>query len=77
MCLPRLKSSGAWSRTSFVKIGNVTGNHWAQQMFDIEEHQAGLDWLLEISHHGCRKVSYAVAGNPNAPGVLKHIQREL
>jgi len=41
-------------------MGTVTGNHWAQPMFDIEEHQARLDWLLEISPHGRRKVSYAV-----------------
>ena len=24
----------------------VTGNHWAGQMLDVEEHQAALDWLL-------------------------------
>jgi hypothetical protein len=36
----------------------VTGNHWAGQMFDIEEHQAALDWLLALSPHGQKKVPF-------------------
>jgi hypothetical protein len=38
----------------------VTGNHWAGRMLDIEEHQAGLDWLLTLSPHGQRKVPFTV-----------------
>ena len=26
----------------------VTGDHWRNQMFNIEEHQADLDWLLAL-----------------------------
>jgi hypothetical protein len=40
----------------------VTGNHWAGQMLDIEEHQADVDWLLTLSPHGQRKVPFTVAG---------------
>ena len=40
----------------------VTGNHWAGQMLDIEEHQADLDWLLALSPHGQKKVGFAVEG---------------
>lgn len=34
----------------------VTGNHWAGQMLDVEEHQADLDWMLARSPHGQKKV---------------------
>ncbi len=34
----------------------VTGDHWAGQMLDVEEHQAALDWLLALSPHGEKKV---------------------
>jgi hypothetical protein len=40
----------------------VTGNHWAGEMLDIEEHQADLDWLLSLSPHGHRKVPFTVQG---------------
>ena len=40
----------------------VTGNHWAGQMLDIEEHQADLDWLLALSPHGHKKVPFIVPG---------------
>jgi putative DNA primase/helicase len=40
----------------------VTGNHWAGQMFDVEEHQSDLDWLLALSPHGQRKVPFTVEG---------------
>jgi hypothetical protein len=40
----------------------VTGNHWAGQMLDIEEHQAALDWLLALSPHGQKKVAFTVMG---------------
>lgn len=40
----------------------VTGNHWACQMFDVEEHQADLDWLLALSPHGQKKVPFTVEG---------------
>ena len=38
----------------------VTGNHWAGQMFDVEEHQAALDWLLALSPHGQKKVPFTL-----------------
>lgn len=38
----------------------VTGNHWAGQMLDIEEHQAALDWLLGLSPHGQKKVPFTL-----------------
>jgi len=40
----------------------VTGNHWAGQMCDVEEHQADLDWLLTLSPHGHRKVPFNAEG---------------
>jgi hypothetical protein len=40
----------------------VTGNHWAGRMFDVEEHQADLDWLLALSPHGEKKVPFTVEG---------------
>ena len=40
----------------------VTGNHWAGQMFDVEEHQADLDGLLALSPHGQKKVPFTVEG---------------
>jgi hypothetical protein len=40
----------------------ATGNHWAGQMLDVEEHQADLDWLLADSPHGQRKVPFTVKG---------------
>jgi hypothetical protein len=40
----------------------VTGNHWAGQMFEVEEHQADLDWLLALSPHGQKKVPFTVEG---------------
>jgi hypothetical protein len=40
----------------------VTGNHWAGQMFNVEEHQADLDWLLALSPHGHKKVPSTVEG---------------
>lgn len=40
----------------------VTGNHWAGQMLDVEEHQADLDWLLGLSLHGQKKVPFTVEG---------------
>ena len=40
----------------------VTGNHWAGQMLDVEEHQADLDWLLALSPHGQKKVPFTVPG---------------
>ena len=40
----------------------VTGNPWAGQMYDIEEHQAALDWLLALSPHGQKKVPFSVKG---------------
>jgi putative transposase len=45
-----------------ARFFTVTGNHWAGQMLDIEEHQADLDWLLTLSPHGHRKVPFTVAG---------------
>ncbi len=30
----------------------VTGDLWAGQLLDVEEHQADLDWLLALSPHG-------------------------
>ena len=36
----------------------VTGNHWAGQMLDVEEHQSDLDWLLTLSPHGQKKVPF-------------------
>ncbi len=38
----------------------VTGNHWAGQMLDVEEHQAALDWLLALSPHGQKKVPFTL-----------------
>ena len=38
----------------------VTGNHWAGQMLDVEEHQADLDWLPALSPHGQKKVPFTV-----------------
>jgi hypothetical protein len=38
----------------------VTGNHWAGHMFDVEEHQADLDWLLALSPHGQKKVPFTL-----------------
>jgi len=40
----------------------VTGNHWAGQMLEIEEHQGDLDWLLALSPHGHKKVPFTVQG---------------
>jgi Primase C terminal 1 (PriCT-1) len=40
----------------------VTGNHWAGQMLEIDEHQNDLDWLLALSPHGHKKVPYVVEG---------------
>jgi hypothetical protein len=40
----------------------VTGNHWAGQMLDVEEHQVDLDWLLALSPHGQTKVPFTVEG---------------
>lgn len=40
----------------------VTGNHWAGQLLDVEEHQADLDWLLALSPHGHKKVPFTVEG---------------
>ena len=40
----------------------VTGNHWAGPMYEIEEHQADLEWLLTLSPHGSRKVPFTVTG---------------
>jgi putative DNA primase/helicase len=40
----------------------VTGDHWAGQLLDVEEHQADLDWLLELSPHGQKKVPFIVQG---------------
>ena len=40
----------------------VTGNPWAGQMLDIEEHQADLDWLLALSPHGDKKVPFTLEG---------------
>lgn len=40
----------------------VTGNHWAGQMLDVEEHQVNLDWLLGLSPHGQKKVPFTVEG---------------
>jgi hypothetical protein len=40
----------------------VTGNHWAGQMLDVEEHQADLDWLLALSPHGQKKAPFTVEG---------------
>lgn len=40
----------------------VTGNHWAGQMLDVEEHQADVDWLLALSPHGQKKVPFTVEG---------------
>ncbi|MBZ5581438.1 MAG: primase C-terminal domain-containing protein [Acidobacteriia bacterium] len=38
----------------------VTGNHWAGQMLDVEEHQAALEWLLALSPHGQKKVPFTL-----------------
>ena len=38
----------------------ATGNHWAGQVLDVEEHQAALDWLLALSPHGQKKVPFAL-----------------
>jgi hypothetical protein len=38
----------------------VTGNYWAGQRLDVEEHQAALDWLLARSTHGQRKVPFTL-----------------
>jgi hypothetical protein len=38
----------------------VTGNHWAGEMLDVEEHQAALDWLLALSPHGQKKVPFTL-----------------
>jgi len=40
----------------------VTGNHWAGQMREVEEHQAALDWLLALSPHGQKKVPFTLEG---------------
>jgi hypothetical protein len=40
----------------------VTGNYWAGQMLDVEEHHADLDWLLAQSPHGQKKVPFTVEG---------------
>jgi hypothetical protein len=46
----------------------VTGNHWADQMLDVEEHQAALDWLLALSPHGQKKVPFTLDGGKIAKG---------
>lgn len=38
----------------------ATGNHWAGQMLDVEEHQTDLDWLLTLSPHGQKKVPFTL-----------------
>jgi putative DNA primase/helicase len=38
----------------------VTGNHWAGQMLNVEEHQTALDWLLALSPHGQKKVPFTL-----------------
>lgn len=40
----------------------LTGNHWAGQMLDVEDHQADLEWLLALSPHGQKKVPFTVEG---------------
>ena len=45
-----------------ARFFTLTGNHWAGQMFDIEQHQADLDWLLALSPHGQNKVPFTVEG---------------
>ncbi len=40
----------------------VTGNPWGGQMFDVEEHQTDLDWLLGLSPHGKKKVPFNIEG---------------
>jgi primase-polymerase (primpol)-like protein len=39
-----------------ARFFTVTGNAWAGQMLDVEEHHADLDWLLALSPHGHKKV---------------------
>jgi hypothetical protein len=41
---------------------SVTGDHWAGQMLDVEEHQPDLDRLLALSPHGQKKVPFTVVG---------------
>jgi len=45
-----------------ARFFTVTGNHWAGQMLDIEDHQTDLDWLRSLSPHGDRKVPFTAAG---------------
>jgi putative DNA primase/helicase len=45
-----------------ARFFTVTGNLWAGQMCDIEEHQTDLDWLLTLSPHGQKKVPFTVEG---------------